>query len=516
MFSLVEKLKTIKTYIGIADYNINEQINTISICFKCSKEECLRLSHYDFSTLLDEYGNSISIKIHHSSTIIKVLISQNTYSLSEVAYDMEDLVESTHISVFDAEIIIDKNAFVQKTLPGLIDTYNVKLFLNFANFLKHFENSSLLELEKNLFHKQKKFILLIMSESVILQNEYTLILGNRNRDYILNYINNRFNSNLPLHQDRSIIEMRNENCYWVESTTWLLPDHLYFDFSSDEFIYTSDIKNFFHGKSTNILMSFIANYTNKETQLTFSNINGYKKISVEYKKLIDYSNDNVKYLYKQYKWSYGHNYSDKLGMLRNIISLYLADLPDRDYYSLWLDKSYEIYTSVLSNFDIYLKNNVEKYFGERHKIREVLNKKSKDILTEISSLLDTMNKNFLTAIGAVAAAIVGYLPKGNLNIVKLSVAVYIAYLVMSTSYYFPYYWFKMNIIIEDYNEHIVTFKTILIEKDIPKNTLMKKNKDKFLLYWWVSLLVTIIIICTAAYSLIYTREVIDLLKSMLS
>jgi hypothetical protein len=227
-----------------------------------------------------------------------------------------------------------------------------------------------------------------------------------------------------------------------------------------------------------------------------SNINGTKKVRIDFPQAHQYELIKVKNLYNIYKWIYAKNYSDRFSMVRNATSMFLCEDCKCSSYSLILDKANEIYETIVNNFDIYLKGNIKEYFQERHKVREMINNKSKDILKEVESIMELINKNILLSIGLAISAILSYIAKVNTNILRIFIAIYIVYLTVIGLYYFIYSLVKFKTIKNDYNEHIEAFKKILMPSDMPeyKKSSIRRSFITFRVFWVLSLVITLSLI----------------------
>lgn len=82
--------------------------------------------------------------------------------------------------------------------------------------------------------------------------------------------------------------------------------------------------------------------------------------------------------YKIYSWAYvGGATSDKLGLLRNILSLHLDENEKPQFDA-------GVLQSIRSGYEIYLKKNVAQYIDIKNKLSEFLTNLSKDAMKEVS------------------------------------------------------------------------------------------------------------------------------------
>ncbi|CAM0556567.1 hypothetical protein EHLJMEHL_01655 [Vreelandella titanicae] len=140
----------------------------------------------------------------------------------------------------------------------------------------------------------------------------------------------------------------------------LLPDDFYLITKSSY----EKINKIFIDISSLLSIVFISNSSSFEKDGSFLyKISGYKTIS-ESLTTIDYKTSTCDILYKIYAWSYeGGNSSDKIGLVRNVLSIHL-DSNDR----VKIDN--EVWQAIQSNYQIYLKDNVQSYLEIKNKIGE--------------------------------------------------------------------------------------------------------------------------------------------------
>lgn len=123
----------------------------------------------------------------------------------------------------------------------------------------------------------------------------------------------------------------------------------------------------------------------------FFKLNGYKTIEGQFN--IDTESTKSRKIYvKLFSWIYSEptNSSDKIGLARNILSIYLKD------NSLNIDES--VYFSVLSGFKTYLQENINKYIEVRNKITDQLQEIGNRAVKISETYLNNYQKSNLTFI----------------------------------------------------------------------------------------------------------------------
>lgn len=498
---------------NIDDLNFKEDKNSLVYTKKCNKVEAKNIIDYDFEELFSVFDSSLRIIFNHIDEPKPFTISSNFNKKCANEYIEEMFIAHEIINV---ELNINKDSLKDKIFDSEFkDKFNIKLFFTDKTFLKYITPLSYRNLENEIYSQIQKTIIIIFNKRVLLYNNLVLIIGGTTIKQLKEYIKTKFNSNLNTDVYEKIIQMRNEQCNWIDCTEWLCPEYLYFDFSVDKFDYDCEFKQYFLSRTVNLIIPFISNYTNQENEQIFSYINGYKKIKIQYSDdITTYDNKMVYFLFKQYSWAYEGDNSDKLSMLRNLMTIFLCEECENSYYQLLLNSSEEIYKSVKNNFDIYLKNNVKEYFTETHQVREMVSKKLKEISDEINDLIGNMNKNFLATIGVILGVAIGYLTKGNIYILKISAMAYGVFIFLNACLTIPYYKKRVDDIQSDYKEHIEMFSKILLTKHMPKYGI-DNNVNTFNVYWYIYIFINIVILILTVFFIIKPAYVINLIKYIL-
>lgn len=204
------------------------------------------------------------------------------------------------------------------------------------------------------------------------------------------------------------------------------------------------------------------------------NLNGKKYLEVKLS-LNDLNFENLTVYYEIYEWLYTDgNISDKIGITRNILSLYL-----KDANSIEID--YSAFTAIKSNYAIYLKDNVEKYLEVKSKIIDTLLSTN----TQIGALVDSLTNNFIKNLGAIGTFIFSITVMKSLDdkkfqdIFTYDIIIISFFLVLISVIYFKYtineYDYSKKRMQILYDRLKMSYGDILVDKDIE----IIFNKDEY-------------------------------------
>ena len=170
----------------------------------------------------------------------------------------------------------------------------------------------------------------------------------------------------------------------------------------------SDICDVFNRLALLFAISYLfENVTVKSNNVIHYKLNGYKTIVGE----IDFNAlqiDNLSEYIKIYDWCYNEgNLVDKIGLARNIISLHLS-------HNNTLVLTGSPYSSILSNYEIYRKQNIKQYIEIRNKLSDHLI----DLKEKADKIVDNFASDFKKSLFAfvsffASVVVVQVLRNGN-------------------------------------------------------------------------------------------------------
>ena len=148
---------------------------------------------------------------------------------------------------------------------------------------------------------------------------------------------------------------------------------------------------FFDRAAALLSLSYISSSTEVSDKEVSYKINGYKSISSK-GLCLDSLASSVKELHKIYAWVYSDgSVTDKLGLVRNVLSLHL----DEEGNVLF---DAQAWNAINSNYQIYLKGNIQGYLEVKNKIGEMV----VETTSKIHALADEMASSFKNSVFIIA------------------------------------------------------------------------------------------------------------------
>ncbi|MBE3026190.1 hypothetical protein [Janthinobacterium sp. GW458P] len=179
-----------------------------------------------------------------------------------------------------------------------------------------------------------------------------------------------------------ILELFRENSTTSNKQNDFIPNDFHFLKESR----VSAINNFFSTACSVLCLAFISNYSKVERDLFNYRITGYKSIICDDVPLLQLAS-HQKILFKIYCWAYsGGNNSDKVGLIRNVLSIHL----NQDG-SIRFDS--KVWDAVQSNYQIYLKRNIQSYLEVKSKLGELIMESTSKSYAMVDQVLDSFKNN---------------------------------------------------------------------------------------------------------------------------
>ena len=309
-----------------------------------------------------------------------IVFSVEPYELKiqlENSYNEEDIIEYIN----EIEIICDENepahiecTFFKKIINHCISIYSLS---KYEEYLDSLSIENLLGKYQEFF-KDHTYILfdLILDEG----------LFNTQKFY---FCDSKNTIDIKNNTDREQIINKRENfCNYVgESKISFIPDDFYFINKPTDI----NIEKIYNKLTVAISVIYISNISSiKDNKLSYK-IEGYKTLKGEFNYEGEKEFSQAAFsLWEIYEWIYNNlnNVSDKLGIARNIITLNISD-------SNILNIDASIVASIRSGYEIYLKENAERYIDVMNQQLIFINETNSSIHELVSDFYKKFHNNLV-------------------------------------------------------------------------------------------------------------------------
>lgn len=289
------------------------------------------------------------------------------------------------------------------------------------------------------------------------------------------------------------VEMLKENVNFSGFDIKILPDDFNLEVKSENGL----LNDFFcRAKAVLSLISISSSSGFIENEKFKYKINGYKTVCCD---AIDYNElaGSCETLYRIYSWTYeGGNNIDKIGLVRNVLSIHLDSNGQIKFDN-------DAWEAIQSNYQIYLKENIESYLEVKNKIGELVIDSISKTYAMADELLDSLKNNALAIITFIMTVVLvdGFKDNGfttifstkYLIVVLIISILSLIWLIMIKTETINKFNFATNTI---KSVLILNYSKVIMENEINSivDPIVQKNKDylyglvKKYSCWWYSLL----------------------------
>jgi hypothetical protein len=501
--SIFEEIE--KAFMPVSSSTINEKYTTLDFEYNVQVSSLSTLVEQD----IQDFFLSLKSGTIHDSWLLSIsdggndslILDSSAKEVSEFFSNLRDLVDFTEFDLLNLKLHIEK-----EHSSGIINIYSLDSFTHFIDGLSAIQ------------------FLNVINDDLLREN----ILSFR----ILDKISVDFFSR-NLHFKNSISRQNVDNSYFFESKSrevCYFSSQAKYPYSPRFFspIEKGGIPDAIFNKLRKL--SFIFSITNifdvtsiEGNSLSYK-LNGYKSLegTIDIDSEIDANSINT--YFDIYDWIYSNssNISEKIGISRNILSIYLQE------NSLSIEKN--AFYSIQSGFRIYLQENLNRYLEIRATINEQLININQSANNSIEKYLDDYQKSSITFVSFfISTLVITVLSNGQFQNVFTKDATILALALIAISLLYLVF-SRWNLYSEKerlkirYNNLKGRFRDLLIEEDIEK--ILQENQEfedeiKFIesrsnvyTLLWIGTVLIILIAILSLSSYINWNTFIDFLKSI--
>lgn len=398
-----------------------------------------------FATIFNFIDNSDTIKININDDI-ETLESFNTIEeISQFAYQFDRSNKEGFL-----EIVMNKNSHEYTTIYFMD---------NFIDFLNKTENISFIF---ELFEKHNNKFKVLSEQDFNIKTNSFYFSSPQNFDPLVIFEN----------KNEEKLKKINENCHFGNAALIkFLPEDFYYKFN-DSFS-NLNFKNLFERLSMALLLRVFSDVSEFNENKLIYKMFGYKTIQHQYD-LISIKTNFLNDYYQSYSDLFfdNSNFIDKIGLARNVISLHTVN---QDFTNIKGD----IYSSIKSNYNIYLKENIKKYIDLKNKITDKLFAISNSFDNLVDEFSKSFKSSFYTLSTIFLSLILLKLIKGNSSHTQIFTFEVYLFLV---AVLFAMYLFKKYVLFELSQKQARLFEQYEQLKNQYISLLDKSDLDELLMY----------------------------------
>lgn len=284
------------------------------------------------------------------------------------------------------------------------------------------------------------------------------------------------------HADEDILERVIDNSRMICTnnliTTKLTPEFFQIDGGKDD---SQPFQKVFNHLGQLLLICYIASYAKIEENSLEFKINGYKTIQqkIDFDDLLNAHIDisTLSLYYQIFHWLYkGGNIFDKVSIVRNIITLNIED------QSLLLNET--TFDSIISNYNIFEKKNVEQYIGLRNEVAKQLRAYQKEMYDIVNGFENDFKTLFFGYLAFVFTTVIVRVLAKNIeeDVLIPNTIIVLLMLYCAASLVYQYYARsvldgRIRLFDRQYNKTRAFYSELLSGNELNELFTDKRNKD---------------------------------------
>lgn len=391
----MDYISEIRKLFPSASFKVEERMKVVEIKSNCTAS-CLP----NYENIVGFIGSlpgrdSISISIQSEGELIFILSTSDVKNLAQYDYFREELYPEDNVSV-----ILSINKDVAE------ETFSIYSFDSFCSDLQSLSISKFLSAFTYLLSGHNHLYFDVFDKQNVFFKTGTMLFSSTKAQVEWG-IENRLSR---------LSRCRESSCFYNQAMFPLIPEDFFCEADSS----CTELKDLFLKIATIFSYVYISSNSSIEDEMLHLQITGHR--SVEYScKLSDISTNRT--IVNLYKWIYTDgNSTDKALLARNSISLQcryitVAQIDER------------LLSSIQANYDVYLRDNVEKYIGLTNSMAEYIERLYLKTNECLSDLFGQFKANLFAGISfiftVVLANIVGGQPLDNIFTNDVTVICYL-------------------------------------------------------------------------------------------
>ncbi|TAK14589.1 MAG: hypothetical protein EPO32_01500 [Anaerolineae bacterium] len=175
-------------------------------------------------------------------------------------------------------------------------------------------------------------------------------------------------------------------------------------------------------------------------------------------------------IYEAYRWGFENYSADKIYILRQIISLEVTNKPEYTTTEL-LQNATRILQIAKSNFQVYIRKNVDRYFDKRGEMVELVQNFSENVNQTINKVVSEVTSNVYRTAGILIGVVIGgIIDKSVIDVlVGIALKLYAYYLIVFMILYWLsmeyFYYFRIN---QSYVQQKERIRDVISEGEITR------------------------------------------------
>jgi hypothetical protein len=278
---------------------------------------------------------------------------------------------------------------------------------------------------------------------------------------------------------------RQDECYWENEEPALTPYHLNVvtgSFSRPEIV------QLITGLRDRLAIAYLANRVRAQDDTLACEFWGFHRVSLVLPPLG--RDEATGEAFRLMAWAYENASSDKLTLVRQVISLQLREMANQNYDRVMASAG-EILDTAKSSFQMVMQRNVALYFDKRLDLSDHLRAFGNDFADTVSALVDGLLSDLFRTAGLVLL-VVGMIVLGSGEpswVPRLAGVLYLIYLAIVMTCLLPTRYWRYRNQVTHYHAHLESLQEILSDGEMEhlQTNLFPRTRRTFLVIFAITL-----------------------------
>lgn len=382
-----------------------------------------------FVTVRWAIAGESNLQVQAAIDNLQLIASRDTYELiieageSQLSINNEEEFDKASIQIFLSDTSDTEERIFNLKIKKVVSEKKISIYFtgHFVAYLASGPLTNVLETFADIFEDSLHFQVF---EQITPFNTSSISFSNDENPAALTKLGSR----------EEKLDALRDNANVAGLPTQMLPSDFFLIKKSD----LSEFNDFFDGTSAIFSLAYLANSSELREDNKFSyKIYGYKAVICNNVSLSEVA-PFAKNLAQIYSWAYeGGSIVDKLGLVRNVLSIHLNEAG-----ALKIDNF--VWEAIRSNYQIYLKGNIQSYLEVKNKLSELLFDSVARTSKLTDDVLDSLKNNiFVIVTFLVTVVVINGLKDSSFTSIFSTPYLLIAFFLAACS------WFWMRMIRED-------------------------------------------------------------------
>lgn len=485
MKEFAESLADYRQLAGEPDIKLEltETDSQLVLSHKLHKENLAKIDRNRLRNFLDLFGVAVKCAVSR-------LVGREELGSLELQPDTVEVLADFIADLADTDdctlrVAIDKSALAKKAFGA----FNGRLLMYFdhARALTVLDGD-LVSLERQWFLQNQPVFIVISKPHCLLQGDILNVFGDTPVQTIRELVENYALSDAMKRKLDSRLSTRSRETHWHNGPQFLLPEYL--NVSDNGKTPDQTFKPKINQHCMKLMMASLANYTHTENGELVSLFEGQKRFEVKGDTAVAVSNDACRNWFGSYDWIYEDRTSDKLAILRSLVTLQPQGTNTKNYAGILANADHFL-RSAKDHYERFVDGSITKYFDKLKDATTYVQSKIDSVGQQVAAIVDTFIKNLLATAGFLVGTILWKIADARTAAAyPVILFAFLAYMAVILLVYYPLIWWSYHLTTSEYDHSLRLYQRSFTTADLEE--FIGSAFDRRRRHFWLAFLSTLV------------------------